>query len=161
LIELLVVVTIASLVLASVGVALHSLFRVDRTLRQGMVSTMMATRLSMQLRSDLHRAASVERSAGEKVVLTLREGGTVEYVAEKQYLLRVALSGAKVLRREQYLLPEKAAIRWELRMDQSPPLVGLHIVREAGSIPGAEDARRIERIEAVVGLDGQIAGGRR
>ena len=159
LVEMMVVVAITSLVLSSVAVALHSLYRVDRRMRSHMVNTTTLTRLSLQLRRDAHRAVSVEKIDGEngvsKLMLALTDGNVVQYEAGPGRLLRIARSGEDVRHREVYRLPKKAGVRWKTEAERIPAFVSLEIVYQTGLIDDATDARRVDRIDAIVGLNTQ------
>ena len=158
LIEMLVAVTIASLVLTSVAVALHSLFRVDQHLRREVVQSTSLSRISFQLRSDAHEANSATLDqTGEgrpRLVLTYTEGRTVTYAAEEARIVRLVQQDEKVQHREVFYLSERTTVSCRTENVEEKTLVILEFVYHKGAIEGAPDAERMQRIEAVVAMDG-------
>ncbi|MFV1968437.1 MAG: type II secretion system protein J [Pirellulaceae bacterium] len=155
LVEMMVVMSIVSLLLSSVGVALHSLFRVDQHLRQGVVQAMLLTRVSLTLRGDAHEADSATTDGPSRVVLAYADDRTVAYAydAEKARLVRLVRQGDKIQHREVYRLPKDAAVSWRTEKVEAKTLVILEVVHQVGAIEGARDGERVHRIEAVVALD--------
>jgi prepilin-type N-terminal cleavage/methylation domain-containing protein len=161
LVEMLIVVTIASLILTSVAVALHSLFRVDRELRQELVQSIALTRISLALRMDAHEAisATLEPSDGEpqRILLARPQGQTVSYTVEQTRILRQLQQGDQVKHREVYPFPEGTSLTWRIEELDSKKMVILDVVHHLGEIEGASDSQRRRRIEAVVALDADYA----
>lgn len=157
LVEMLVMMTIVSFVLTSVGIALHSLFRTDRNLRNHIVQDTVLARLSLQLRRDAHRSAAAELVEGDRgasrLTFSMSDGEIVAYSTESQRIVRVASRGEDVLHREVYALPDRSQVRWELETQRNPPLLALEIVHSTGAIEGADDALRRKHFDAVVGLN--------
>jgi len=158
---MLVVVTVGAMILTSVSVALHSLFGVDRRMRQEVVQTTMLTRLSIVFRRDAHEAvsASVENEPNKPVrlVLTMADGQTIEYTAEPSRLVRIARDGEERRHREVFALPDRAVVGWETEAVETNTLIIFKVVHQTGAIEAAQDAQRVHRLEAVVGLDQQYS----
>jgi prepilin-type N-terminal cleavage/methylation domain-containing protein len=161
LVEMLVVITIASLVLTTVAVALHSLFRVDRDLRQELVQSMALSRISLALRMDAHEAISTTiEPVGEEpreIVFAHAEGRSVSYTLDEARIVRRLQQGGQVKHREVYAFPEDTVLTLRMEELESKQVVILEIVHQVGEIEDATDSLRKRRIEAVVALDADYA----
>jgi type II secretory pathway component PulJ len=154
---MLVVISITSLVLTSVAVALHSLFGVERHLRRDLATETVQARLDVLLRDDAHRASAVEAVTrdGETVglIFMLPNEHRVEYRTEAGRILRVAQTGDKVLHRELFRLGDETFVEWTIEREQALAIACVTLSRTPGRIEAAKNASRTDRLEAVVGLD--------
>ena len=154
LIEMILAVTIISLVLSSVAVALHLMFRVDAQLRKDLAYSVLLPRLSLQVRQDAHESNStvITNVQEGSSVLTLAQGDNqfVRYQTNASGIVRSVYRDEEELRHEVYSL-EAAAVRWDF--DEQTRLLRLRIERNLGEIKDAKDALHVDLIEAVVGLN--------
>ena len=109
LVEMLVVMTIFTFLLATVSVALATLWRAQADVQNELQRSAIITRLARQLHSDGHLAQSALFSpTADDPVPTLRLTGPdwhVEYTLEAERIVRIAYSGDQVTHREVYPLP--------------------------------------------------------
>jgi type II secretory pathway component PulJ len=152
---MLVVISITSLLLTSTAIALNSLFRVDRQLRNDLATGTVLSRLSLQLRDDAHRAIDVVLKDGEAssrgVVLRMNDGHTIEYVSGSGRLVRLVKQEAAVSHREIFQMTREAQLDWQLSTLHDRLLITLRI-ESPGAGPRAPQVPRGDRIVAAVGL---------
>jgi prepilin-type N-terminal cleavage/methylation domain-containing protein len=160
LVELLVVISIVTVALTSVAVALHSLFQVDKQLRQELADAATLTRLAARLRSDAHGAEKAELMAGQTgtggAAFTAQDGRRIEYREESRRLVRTARRGDNVEHRDVFALPDHASAAWKIGKEGATTLVSLAITQQRGRIETAADARRMVSIEAAVGIEAAL-----
>jgi len=147
LIELVVVMTIATVIVGLAAAMLHLLLRTERNGRQQMNRSTALSRLADQFRSDAHAAARqpVPDDANPSCwTFELEAGRNVQYRAQAGRIERVETLGEKIERRESYALPPDAAVSIATPADSQPAVATL-IVREPPN--------REIRIAAVLGKD--------
>jgi len=168
LVELLVVISLATVVLSTTAVVLSLLLRGDASAREAIVVHRRVARLVEQFRTDVHAASNfevvqseVESETGKNQQgpwrLTLSDGRVVEYRWEDHGLVRLERQDNAVLRRETYRLSRGLAVS----VDKEPldliaseaTLVVLRI--EPAERVGALPVGRL-RVEAVLGKDLQL-----
>ncbi|MDP6469161.1 MAG: type II secretion system protein [Pirellulaceae bacterium] len=155
LIEVLLAVTIVSMVMTAVAVAMQAMYRVDRQLKDNAAYGQVVPRLSLQLRTDTHAAGDVALLDGPKgpggVSLTLAaDGEVIVYQSEAGRVLRTRRRDGEELGHEVYYLGKTATFRWQ---KTGPPssMVELEIVRAMGKIDSA-DSQQVDRIVAAIGI---------
>lgn len=168
LVEVLVVVTITSLILTSVGVTLSSLFRVEGQLRSGGAEQAILGRLTLQLRGDAHRATAAEPLRGAEsdqgFVLRLPDDATAEYRVTSRGVRRTLQRGDQREHHELFRLAQGGEARADIRREADATIVTLRIDRRSspeprGIVPAARQAVASTCIEAVVGLNRFLAQG--
>jgi len=157
LIEVLVAVTIVSMVMTAVAVAMQTMYRVDRQLKNNMAYGQVSPRLSLQLRTDVHGASDVAvldgaNAAGGILLTTATTGEVIEYRSEVGRIVRTWRSDGKELGREVYYLGKTTTFRWHITSLPSP-MVELEIVRKMGKIEAA-DSLQVDRFVAAIGIRG-------
>ncbi len=155
LIEALVSVAIVSMVLTAAAVAMQTMYRVVRQLKDATAYGQVSPRLSLHLRIDAHAATDVSLLNGpngaDGLSLTLAATDEViEYHSEAGRIVRTWRRGGKELGREVYYLGKTATFRWQKTLLPSP-LVELEIIRVMGKIDSA-DSRHVDRIVAAIGI---------
>ena len=155
LIEVLVAVGIVSMVMTAAAVALQTMYRVDRQMKDNMAYEQVSPRMSLQLRSDVHSANDVTMLEGPNEtdglsLLLATTGETIEYRSEVGRIVRTRRREEKVLGREVYYLGKTATFRWT-KTSLPSPQVELEIVRVMGKIDSA-DARQVDRVVAAIGI---------
>jgi prepilin-type N-terminal cleavage/methylation domain-containing protein len=176
LVELLVVITIMSVLLATVAVMVQTIMRQQRSFGQGVTQQRTLGLLARQIRHDIHAAIRVESVAAEQtggnqetqedeekkettaIRCTWPDGRSVSYQLHSGQLLRVIRqSGQEEATRQPFPLPPGAEIRLVETDAGKPPLATIEISYFAGrTVPAShstEQARRKLVIEALIGRD--------
>jgi prepilin-type N-terminal cleavage/methylation domain-containing protein len=157
LIELVVVMTIATVIVGLAAAMLHLLLQTERNGRQQMHCSAALSRLADQFRSDVHAAArqlpatpfaAQGRATGDADpagwTFELEAGRNVQYRAQAGQIERVETLGGQIERRESYALPPDATVAIATPEDAKPPVATL-IVKDTSN--------REIRIAAVLGKD--------
>ncbi len=155
LIEALVSVAIIAMVMTAAAVAMQTMYRVDRQLKDNIAYGQVMPRLSLQLRTDVHAATDVSLLIGpngaDGLSLTLAASDeVVEYHSEARRIVRTWRRDGKELGREVYYLGKTATFRWQTTSVPAP-MVELEIVRVRGKIDSA-DSRQVDRVVAAIGI---------
>jgi prepilin-type N-terminal cleavage/methylation domain-containing protein len=147
LIELVVVMTIATVIVGLAAAMLHLLLRTERNGRQQMHRSAALARLADQFRDDVRAAARqlVPDDANPSCwTFEMEAGRNVQYRAQAGQIERVETLGGQIERRESYALPPDAAVWIATPGDSKPPVATL-IVKDTSN--------REIRIAAVLGKD--------
>lgn len=137
LVELLVVMSLGTMLLTTSAVVLHRMMQSHGKTRHFLDASRSALRLSEQFRSDVHRAreATTDDLPPEIVLrLQLGEATVVEYRHAAGLVRRTQLVGEKVTSREEYAFP--AGSRLTIREQMSPRLLSLAITSMPGDAGG-------------------------
>jgi prepilin-type N-terminal cleavage/methylation domain-containing protein len=113
LIELVVVMTIATVIVGLAAAMLHLLLRTERNGRQQMHRSAALARLADQFRTDVHAAARqpVPDDANPSCwTFEMEAGRNVQYRAQAGQIERVETLGGQIERRESYALPPDATV---------------------------------------------------
>ena len=155
LIEILTVLTITTFILASVGIVISSLHRLNRKLRDDFPADAQLARLGIQFRSDIHASQKIElidaNESNVGLLLTTAEGHNIEYRSDQNRIARNVTRGDQAKRREEFVLRRGAEVDWSLVSDST--LATLSIRRHSGQIPGSIDDLRVTTFTAAVNLD--------
>ena len=177
LVEMLVVVSIMSLLLATVAVMIQTIMRQQRVFGQGVTQQRTLAMLARQIRHDIHAAVRVETTPAQqmgdktkqqadadnaKQTQAIRcswpDGRSVSYQLHGGRLLRVVSQpGEKRAKRKPFTLPRGAHVRLVESEGGARPLATIEIDYPAGRTATATGsntgARRTMVIEALVGRD--------
>lgn len=175
LIELMVVISMLTVVLGMVGVLFHRLFQAELMAAKTTVTEVTTMRLADQFRRDIHEASTVKRSreSGDTAA-TLEVNGrddtmTVLYTAEANKVRREVKQQQTVVARETYRLPgcrvtfpePKAATATNGDApSQQPALVTLYLERPHATVSASNQAKLPLRgivIDAELGRDHRLA----
>ena len=137
LVEMMIVISLSSIVLATIGIVFQGLRGAQRAIGDHQTAIDNIARLAQQFRADVHSATSAEIAAvdleaaawppdaGEKsdaaqeiLKLPQPEGKEVDYRLDRGSMTRVVRSGNQIAERESYALPENCRVQWQL--DDSP-----------------------------------------
>ena len=156
LIEVLVVISIVSVMLALCAGMIHLLMKLDRAGRTATeVSTDLA-RLAHDFRLDAHAAAPVappDRPM-ERLALSVAGGKTVEYLVRPGDILRTVREGDKVRHYDLYRRPPRASVRIDVTREGSLSFATLILDRPPD---GRDDSLYHDyRIEAELGKDHRL-----
>jgi len=164
LVELVAVIGMSAVIMATAVGLLLSLFKLDRKSQEHAVGHQSLARLEADFRADAHAAKSLAPAEAQKGPAILGEGKknpgwefrfpepgrTVRYAWQADGLVREERAGKAALR-DAYRLPPGTTATFE----QSPPIVSLRIV--CGTSAGERAAGRTVRIDAVLGSDQRFA----
>jgi prepilin-type N-terminal cleavage/methylation domain-containing protein len=159
LIEVVLVVGMASVILGAIGVVLHGVWRADLTARRHGTTMSSLAAVAAQFRRDVH-AGQIDSSAplagdslADGLVIALPDDQAIEYRAAAGGITREVRGGGQISHRETYALPSGATAGWRRSAADSLPLVSLLVDRPREANQSALAGRRVLRIDAVVGLD--------
>jgi type II secretory pathway pseudopilin PulG len=157
LIEMLVVLTLSVLLLASISTAIAALLRAQGRLEDDLRHAAQLSRFDSQLRSDAHRAHSVEQPDQATVVFHLPTQ-RVEYTSEPTRIVRSLRQDDSILHREVFPLAAKTTVAWTIAAAEGAPL-SRPILSATVTYEPADPTQSsaIDQIDAVVGLHGRPA----
>lgn len=142
LVELLVVISIGSMILGSVAVMLHGMYRADRGARSDLESSVNLDRFAARFRADAHAAASAEV---KDAALVFKDGAerSVEYKYVSGQVERTVRSGNETEHRDSFRLSSDVAVQWNVEKGETA-FVSALIERTEG---------KLSRMEARLGSD--------
>jgi prepilin-type N-terminal cleavage/methylation domain-containing protein len=158
LIELLVVISIMSVVLGLCATSLATLFRLRHQLSRDRQQAAALARLATRLRQDAHSATDF--SLDSACLLTLPAGEAVHYTYAPPHILREHRRGVQLLHRDRFTLPTSATAAFEQEAGSPHPLLRLTI-RPAEVSTRRTEIPRAVTIEAAVGLTANLSATRR
>lgn len=175
LVELLVVLTIMTVLVASASVMIQTLLRQQRSFGYGITEQRSLAQLARQIRDDIHAAVRVETAAAQEQADNSKttegktaaapaircvgpDGQSVRYEVRNGLLLRVVSQpGKKTVTRQPFTLPRGAQVRLVQPTDDERPVAAIEIdypaQRGAAAARASGGARRKLLIEALVGRD--------
>lgn len=175
LVELMVVVSMLTVVLGMVGVLFHRLFQAELIAAKATVTEVTTMRLADQFRRDIHEASTVKRSGGSgETPATLELNGrddtmTVLYTAAVNKVQREVKQQQAIVARETYRLPgcrvtfpepEAATPANGDAPMQQPAMVTLYLERPHATVSSSNQAKLPLRgivIDAELGRDHRLA----
>jgi type II secretory pathway component PulJ len=157
LIEMITVISLSSFVLVSVAMAISSLHRLNRKLRDDLPAAANVTRLGLQFRSDVHASQQIEivskDPASPLLRFTLGNNRTIEYSSDQNRISRIVQNGGQTERREEFVLPPQSEFRFSI--DSESSLATISVQRHTGQVPDGADDLHVTTITAAIGLDHQ------
>ncbi|MCC7084821.1 MAG: prepilin-type N-terminal cleavage/methylation domain-containing protein [Pirellulales bacterium] len=147
LIEMVIVITLVTLVLATVAALLGSVMRSNRAALSHRDWIRSVQRLAMQFRDDVHAARSA-RPADGKLSLSLPNGETVVYAATDESIQRTVESDDIVAQRDSFDLPSAAIARFEVVPSGDGHLASLLVTYPLDPMQAEFSDRRTLRIDA-------------
>lgn len=151
-IELMLVITLASMVLGSVAVLMQGVWRANRGMGQHSDVVRSIQRLATQFRSDIHSASNVE-SAANQLTISLPSGEVATYRLENGAIERKVDSAGKIPRRDAFPLPPNATIAFQTNPAGQYPLATLRVTYPLGTTQPELADHRTLTIEAAQGLN--------
>lgn len=155
LIELLAVVAITGILISSIGICLHGLYRADRRTRDAISGRSAISRAGILFREDAHASTSVrlrDQSAGVPLALVFiqPEGRSIEYHFGDQRITRTVRQADNVAHRDAFRLPDGGRVEWLI--DESPTAIASAVIVHPPE-PGVADSDVWpEQIDAAIGL---------
>jgi hypothetical protein len=151
LVELLLAMTIMSVLLGLVAVFLRGMFEAEANARRQIAISDSLARLSRTLREDAHAALTAD-SAGAVLELRLAPEKVVRYAHHGDEVLREETIDGQFHRRDAYRVPRSCQVAFDLLGDARMTLVTLTLApsatRAGGRRAGAAQATRIEAVLA-------------
>ena len=169
LVEMLIVVSLSSIVLCTVGVIFHGLRSAQRALGEHQTAIDNIARLAEQFRADVHSAASAETTPAAESgdnespndMLKLAQPGekVIEYAADGNCVTRIVRAGDQTTQRESYALPERCQVQWQLDdlSGSTAKRASAHLSYPLGDQELKFSDQRQLRIDAIVNLRGPEA----
>ena len=149
LIELIVVMTVLSVVWLSITTVLYTLYRADHRLRDDLQCEFAMDRLANRLRLDAHSATSANlldlAEGGHELVLSIADERNVHYGLSDEGVYRIVRKGAAILHQDVFLVGHATA-NWELRSPPDPWVIVLTLTTREGR----SQSTRVRRIKAAV-----------
>jgi prepilin-type N-terminal cleavage/methylation domain-containing protein len=163
LVELLIVIAVASVVIALVGVCLSEMYRSERGIRRVLTQQAGMQRLALQFRTDAHEAKTAtvtvpnNGTEADGLQLTTGDGRTIAYRADAQAVERTVRKGDQIVHRDAFDLVGTRTV-WQLTLDSGQTVATVIVIHLPRPGRMADEPLYEERIEAVVGvLHGQTA----
>src|SRR6478735_2255858 len=158
LIEVVVMISLLSIILGLSATSLASLFRLRYTITRDTEQARSIDRLAMRLRQDAHEAISA--SVADDCDLTFSEGKSIRYSFTTPRIVREVREekeGAeKIVHRDSFSVPRRSLVTFHREPLESGTLVRVVIEPENTRLPPRE-LPRSARIEAAVGIHGTQA----
>jgi len=158
LIEMLVMISILSIVLGLSATSLATLFRLRHTITRDTEQARSIERLAMRLRTDAHEADSA--AVAEDCNLTLPSGRSIRYSYTAPRIVREVRGGEKIVHHDSFSLPRHTKVIFQSEQLGMGSLLRIIIEPETTKLPPRE-LPRAARIEAAVGIHGALATSRR
>jgi type II secretory pathway pseudopilin PulG len=156
--EVMVVVTIASMLLSLTATLLGSAMRVDSQLREQREVQMALARLGTRLRADVHAAGSAELVAAENegvpgngCQLTTGDGDAIHYQRQADGIVREIRSGDAVKHRDLFRLHRQTVAQFALDEFAGRSRLTLEF-RAASDSPEPATGQSLGAIEVMIGL---------
>jgi len=174
LIEVLVAVTLTSIIIGTVSVLLHNVWQAESAARHHGADSQAVADLSRQFLRDVHAShivadaqhepadAATDQSShaatDQSRLLQLSGDRTVAYEATADRVARIERQGDRVARRETYRLPPGTTVAWESGEINHHPSMSLLINRPLDSAEREFSDRRTLRVDALVGFAAELSG---
>jgi len=150
LMEMLLLISILTVIMSLVATTLVAVFKTDRQIRQDLDQQTALARLGSKFRADAHAAAACQ--VGVECELTLADGRVIRYSAKDRKITREVRRGNSVEHRDAFLLPATATARFDLPAQSQGHLVRLSIQPAENSDRAYLTPVRPAIIDAAIGL---------
>jgi hypothetical protein len=150
LIEMLILMSVMSLILGLVATSLVLLFKTDRQVRRDLDQVTALARLGSKFRADAHAATACQ--AGDTCDLAQSDGRVIRYALAEGRITREVRRGDTLEHRDAFVLPRTATARFDMPAEANGRLVRLIIAAAENSDRAFLTAVRPATIEAAIGL---------
>jgi type II secretory pathway component PulJ len=150
LIEMLMLMSILSVILATTSATLIALMKTDRQLRRDLDQQTALARLAEKFRFDAHAATTCQVDTACQFAQS--DGRTVRYEAAGGRVVREIRRGDAVEHRDSFVLPEQAVVTFSQPSDLSGRLVQLQIATVGDADTKYRAAVRPALVEAALGV---------
>src|SRR5262245_34178105 len=158
LLEVVVMISLLSVLLGLSATSLASLFRLRYTITRDTEQARSIDRLAMRLRQDVHEA--IAASVADDCDLTLSEGKSIRYSIATPRIVREVREGAKgaekIVHRDSFSLPRHSTVTFQNEQMDSGTMIRVVIAPENTRLPPRE-LPRSARIEAALAIHGTPA----
>jgi len=154
LVELLVVISILSIVIGMSTTSLATLYRLHRRYARDTEQAITLDRLAARLRTDAHEAVIV--AVDEDCTFGLADGRSIRYAFTAPRIIRQVKRDALVLHHDTFLMPRDAVVQFEKEGTPDRTLIRLSIRPGEFKMP-ARELPRSATIEAAAGLHRPMA----
>jgi type II secretory pathway pseudopilin PulG len=150
---MLVVLTVFSFLLASVSLAIGTLFRAQGELQDELAQANIARRLAAQLRADAHLSTSAEvvDEGDTNNLRLLLPNASIHYATHPRRIIRTVAEGDTETHREVFSLLEGTTARWGLT-SETPAFITLTISYRSPELREGVARPREHRVETSIGL---------
>ncbi len=136
LIEMLVVMSLLSVVLGAIGLIMNTAYRTNQHMQKAIEYREQLDRFATRFRSDVHQAASVamndkdgNAARADRLTLTLSNGQTIEYRLGPDRVERFVRRGTKIEHYDTFQITPSPANEWTINRERICPLVSLVMQR--------------------------------
>ena len=149
LVEMVVVMSMLTMIISLAGMTFHLLLRTDKSVLQGFVTERTISRLAILFREDVHQAdtgvieAEVEQ-APQRISLEAPGRNPVRYVVTDEGVVRLTLEHGSVVARDDFVLPECEVTLTAGDVDDAA-LRTLMIERPVASLVGKRQEQALRR----------------
>jgi hypothetical protein len=158
LIEMLVMISILSIIMGLSATTLASLFRLRHTITRDTEQGRSIDRLATRLRADAHEAVSAV--VADDCILKLTDGRSIRYSFTSPRIVREVREQKQdreeVVHRDSFSIPRRSGVTFQSEQSGTGSLVRIVIEPENTRLPPRE-LPRTARIEAAVGIRGPLA----
>ena len=155
LVELLVVISVCSVIMSASGVLLHGMYRADKETRQAIAADASVARFSLQFRRDAHASDEVSlvtEASGKTTGILFRAAGrpSTEYRWQGSEVVRTVKESDKTVHRDSFRFGPGTSVTWQL-----PPSGSQLVAVQISRLPrrGVKmDSMLQQHIETVIGL---------
>ncbi|MGQ0635708.1 MAG: prepilin-type N-terminal cleavage/methylation domain-containing protein [Planctomycetaceae bacterium] len=161
LVELVVVLGVASILVGSTVGIIHLLLASERQQERAARTSFTLANLSRLFRADVHAAVRVQTAEQTPATLALegKSGSAIVYRADLHVLTRVESSGGREIHRETFQFPASSSMGFEFAPESSLARLTLALARVAAtSSAGSSAPPRIIEIEAVARRGPEFSG---
>jgi hypothetical protein len=153
LIEVLVMITVISVVMAGAATTLVALLHIERQARSDQTELQTLANLAARWRTDVH--AAMAASVGDGCELTMADGRTIRYSFAVPRIAREVRRGETIVHRDSFVLPPQA--QGEFTMAENHPgwLLRLSIAPTPVSASANAAEVRPAVLDAVINLHGR------
>ena len=158
LVEMLVMISILSIIMGLSATTLASLFRLRYTITRDTEQARSIDRLATRLRADAHEALSA--TLAEDCVLKLNDGRSIRYSFTSPRIVREVRERKQdreeIVHRDSFSVPRRSLVAFQSEKAGTGSLVRILIEPENTKLPPRE-LPRTARIEAAIGIHGPLA----
>jgi len=154
LIEMLVMISLLSIILGLSATTLASLFRLRSTISKDTDQARSIDRLATRWRTDAHEATSA--SVGETCELKLSDNRSIRYSFAVPRVTREVYDGDEIVHRDSFALSRNSSVTFQTEPFGTGQLIRAIVETVNNRLP-VRELPRSARIEAAVGIHGVLA----
>jgi type II secretory pathway pseudopilin PulG len=152
LIEVMVMITVISVVMTGAATTLVALLRLERQARSDQSELQTLANLAARWRTDVH--AAIAASADDDCELTVTDGRTIRYSFAESRIAREVRLGETIVHRDAFVLPSRAQVEFTMADSHAGRLLRLSIAPATVSASPIGAPVRPAVLDAVINLHG-------